>query len=49
MADEIRPSCGRGRIVQRGAPYNIYQRPGEGFREAAAFFEATINVIRGHA
>jgi iron(III) transport system ATP-binding protein len=33
-----------GRIVQSGAPYNIYNRPVD--RRAAAFF-SDINVIRG--
>ena len=43
MADEIALMRG-GRIVQRGAPYNIYNAPHD--REAAAFF-SDINVIRG--
>lgn len=41
MADEIALMRG-GRIVQRGAPYNIYNAPSD--REAAAFF-SDINVI----
>jgi iron(III) transport system ATP-binding protein len=43
MADEIALMRG-GRIVQRGAPYNIYNAPVD--RAAAAFF-SDINVIRG--
>ncbi|MGR3365051.1 MAG: ABC transporter ATP-binding protein [Maritimibacter harenae] len=43
MADEIALMRG-GRIVQRGAPYNIYNAPAD--REAAAFF-SDINVIEG--
>jgi len=43
MADEIL-LMRAGRIVQRGAPYNIYNNPVD--REAAAFF-SDINVIRG--
>jgi iron(III) transport system ATP-binding protein len=43
MGDEIALMRG-GRIVQRGAPYNIYNAPID--REAAAFF-SDINVIRG--
>lgn len=43
MADEI-ALMRAGRIVQRGAPYNIYNAPAD--REAAAFF-SDINVIRG--
>lgn len=43
MADEILLMRG-GRIVQQGAPYNIYNRPAD--RRAAAFF-SDINVIRG--
>ncbi len=43
MADEIL-LMRAGRIVQRGAPYNIYTRPVD--RKAAAFF-SDINVIRG--
>ena len=43
MADEIALMRG-GQIVQRGAPYNIYNAPVD--REAAAFF-SDINVIRG--
>ena len=43
MADEI-ALMRDGRIVQRGAPYNIYNAPVD--RAAAAFF-SDINVIRG--
>ncbi len=43
MADEIALMRG-GRIVQRGAPYNIYNAPAD--RAAAAFF-SDINVIEG--
>ncbi|QGY00335.1 ABC transporter ATP-binding protein [Roseovarius faecimaris] len=43
MADEI-ALMRKGRIVQRGAPYNIYNAPAD--REAMAFF-SDINVIRG--
>ncbi len=43
MADEI-ALMRDGRIVQQGAPYNIYNAPVD--REAAAFF-SDINVIRG--
>ena len=43
MADEI-ALMRDGRIVQRGAPYNIYNPPVD--RKAAAFF-SDINVIRG--
>jgi iron(III) transport system ATP-binding protein len=43
MADEIALMRG-GRIVQRGAPYNIYNAPVD--KDAAAFF-SDINVIRG--
>lgn len=43
MADEIALMRG-GKIVQRGAPYNIYNAPVD--REAVAFF-SDINVIRG--
>ena len=43
MADEI-ALMRDGRIVQRGAPYNIYNAPVD--LEAAAFF-SDINVIRG--
>jgi iron(III) transport system ATP-binding protein len=43
MADEILLMRG-GRIVQRGAPYNVYNAPAD--RAAAAFF-SDINVIRG--
>ena len=43
MADEIALMRG-GRIVQRGAPYNVYNAPHD--RDAAAFF-SDINVIRG--
>src|SRR5690606_833426 len=42
MADEI-ALMRRGRIVQRGAPYNIYNAPVD--REAAAFF-SDINILR---
>ncbi|SIS67965.1 iron(III) transport system ATP-binding protein [Gemmobacter megaterium] len=43
MADEI-ALMRDGRIVQRGAPYNIYNAPVD--KAAAAFF-SDINVIRG--
>ena len=43
MADEI-ALMRAGRIVQSGAPYNIYNAPVD--KEAAAFF-SDINVIRG--
>lgn len=43
MADEIL-LMRRGRIVQAGAPYNIYNTPVD--RVAAAFF-SDINIIRG--
>jgi iron(III) transport system ATP-binding protein len=43
MADEIL-LMREGRIVQRGAPYNIYNAPVD--KAAAAFF-SDINVIRG--
>ena len=43
MADEI-ALMRDGRIVQRGAPYNIYNTPVD--RKAASFF-SDINVIRG--
>ncbi|MCB1328471.1 MAG: ABC transporter ATP-binding protein [Maritimibacter sp.] len=43
MADEI-ALMRKGRIVQHGAPYNVYNAPVD--REAAAFF-SDINVIRG--
>ena len=43
MADEIALMRG-GKVVQSGAPYNIYNTPVD--REAAAFF-SDINVIRG--
>ncbi|MBC7142650.1 MAG: ABC transporter ATP-binding protein [Rhodobacteraceae bacterium] len=43
MADEI-ALMRAGRIVQRGAPYNIYNAPVD--REAAAFF-SDINILRG--
>ena len=43
MADEIALMRG-GRIVQRGAPYTVYNNPVD--RAAAAFF-SDINVIRG--
>ncbi|GAA3871224.1 ABC transporter ATP-binding protein [Celeribacter arenosi] len=43
MADEI-ALMRDGRIVQQGAPYNIYNAPVD--RKAAAFF-SDVNVIRG--
>jgi iron(III) transport system ATP-binding protein len=43
MADEI-ALMRDGRVVQRGAPYNVYNTPVD--RAAAAFF-SDINVIRG--
>jgi len=43
MADEI-ALMRDGRIVQRGAPYNVYNAPVD---EAAAAFFSDINVIRG--
>lgn len=43
MADEI-ALMRAGRIVQKGAPYNIYNAPVD--RAAAAFF-SDVNVIRG--
>jgi len=43
MADEIALMRG-GKIVQQGAPYNIYNAPKD--RQAVAFF-SDINVIRG--
>jgi iron(III) transport system ATP-binding protein len=43
MADEI-ALMRAGRIVQKGAPYNVYNAPVD--RSAAAFF-SDINVIRG--
>lgn len=43
MADKIALMRG-GKIVQVGAPYNIYNSPAD--REAAAFF-SDINIIRG--
>jgi len=43
MADEI-ALMRNGRIVQRGAPYNIYNAPVD--RDAAAFF-SDINIITG--
>lgn len=43
MADHIALMRG-GRIVQQGAPYNIYNAPLD--REAAAFF-SDINIIKG--
>lgn len=43
MADEI-ALMRNGRIVQQGAPYNIYNSPRD--REAAAFF-SDINILRG--
>ena len=45
MADEI-ALMRDGRIVQQGAPYNIYNAPVD--RDAVAFF-SDINVIRGTA
>jgi iron(III) transport system ATP-binding protein len=42
MADEI-ALMRAGRIVQQGAPYNIYNAPVD--REAAAFF-SDINILR---
>ena len=43
MADEI-ALMRRGKIIQRGAPYNLYNTPVD--KEAAAFF-SDINVITG--
>ncbi|RYH12194.1 ABC transporter ATP-binding protein [Tropicimonas sp. IMCC6043] len=43
MADEI-ALMRRGRIVQRGAPYHIYNNPVD--RAAAGFF-SDINIVRG--
>ena len=43
MADEIALMCD-GKIVQRGAPYHIYNAPVD---KAAAGFFSDINVIRG--
>ena len=43
MADEI-ALMRDGRIIQRGAPYNVYNAPAD--RQAAAFF-SDINIIRG--
>ncbi|TKZ21951.1 ABC transporter ATP-binding protein [Shimia litoralis] len=43
MADEIALMRG-GKIVQQGAPYNIYNAPAD--REAVAFF-SDVNVIKG--
>ena len=43
MADEIALMRG-GRIVQKGAPYNVYNAPVD--KAAAAFF-SDVNVIRG--
>lgn len=43
MADEI-ALMRNGKIVQSGAPYNIYNAPKD--REAAAFF-SDINILRG--
>jgi iron(III) transport system ATP-binding protein len=43
MADEI-ALMRRGKIVQQGAPYNVYNKPVD--KAAAAFF-SDINVIRG--
>lgn len=45
MADEI-ALMRAGRIVQRGAPYNVYNAPVD--RAAAAFF-SDVNVIRGQS
>lgn len=45
MADEIALMRG-GQIVQRGAPYNVYNAPVD--KAAAAFF-SDINVIRGRS
>jgi iron(III) transport system ATP-binding protein len=45
MADEIALMRG-GRIVQQGAPYNVYNAPAD--RASAAFF-SDINVIRGRS
>jgi len=44
MADEIALMRG-GRIVQQGAPYNVYTRPAD--RAAVAFF-SDINVLRAN-
>ncbi|MGY9048338.1 ABC transporter ATPase [Puniceibacterium antarcticum] len=44
MADEIALMRG-GRIVQKGAPYNIYKSPAD--KEAVAFF-SDINVLQGN-
>ncbi len=44
MADEI-ALMRNGRIVQRGAPYNIYNAPAD--KEAVAFF-SDINVLSGN-
>ena len=43
MADQIL-LMRDGRIVQQGAPYNLYNAPAD--REAAAFF-SDINILRG--
>ena len=43
MADEI-ALMRDGRVVQRGAPYNLYNSPAD---EAAAAFFSDVNVIRG--
>ena len=43
MADEIALMRG-GRVVQQGAPYNLYNAPAD--RAAAAFF-SDVNVLRG--
>lgn len=43
MADEI-ALMRKGRVVQRGAPYNVYNTPAD--RAAAAFF-SDVNVISG--
>lgn len=45
MADQI-ALMRQGRIVQVGAPYNIYNTPID--RAAAAFF-SDLNIIKGHA
>ena len=45
MADEI-VLMRDGRIVQTGAPYNLYHAPADA--EAAAFF-SDVNVIRGRS
>ncbi len=45
MADDI-ALMRDGRIVQQGAPYNIYNAPAD--RDAVAFF-SDVNVVRGQA